>query len=107
MPAYLIVSYDVTDAARYAAYVAGIAPLLERHDAELLVVDYDAQPLEGERRSLHAVLRFASERAARGFYYDPAFEPAKAIRREACENLSIVLAQPRASDPADDLSSPT
>ncbi|HSG65519.1 MAG TPA: DUF1330 domain-containing protein [Gammaproteobacteria bacterium] len=106
MPAYLIVSYDITDAARYADYVAELRPLLERRGAEVLVIDPDAQAFEGERRSLHAVLRFASEQAARAFYFDPAFEPAKVIRRESCENLSVVLAQPRADDPASILRSP-
>lgn len=94
MAIYLIASYDIHDPGRYEEYVAALVPLLEKHGAEILVADSNAKPIEGERRSLYAVLRFDSEEAALGFYDDPAFEAIKKIRFASCRNHNIVLARP-------------
>ena len=47
MAAYVIASYDIADAEAYRGYVPGVAPLLAKHGAEILVADYDAKGLEG------------------------------------------------------------
>jgi len=92
MPAYVIVSYDIVDPAAYEAYVPGVLPLLAKHGAEVLVAEYDATALEGDRRGVHVVLRFPSVEAARAWYDDPAYEPVKKIRLGSCAHGSVVLA---------------
>jgi len=91
--AYIIASYDITHAKGYEGYVPGVVPLLQKHGAEILVAEYDAQPLEGEKRSVYVVLRFPSEEAARGWYTDPDYEPVKKLRLDSCDNSNLVLAK--------------
>ena len=93
MAAYIIASYDIDDPEGYRGYVPGVAPLLAKHDAEVLVADYDAKGLEGEKRGVYVVLRFESDEAALAWYNDPAYQPVKKIRVDSSENGSLVLAQ--------------
>jgi len=93
MAAYVIASYDITDPKGYEPYVPGVVPLLAKHGAEILVADYDLKALEGERRSVIVVLRFASEEAALAWYNDPAYAPVRKIRLDASRNGSLVLAK--------------
>ena len=53
----------------------GVLALLQKHGAEIVVADFDVRSLEGDRRSVYVVLKFASEKAALGWYNDPAYEP--------------------------------
>ncbi len=93
MTAYIIASYDIVDPEAYEGYVPGAVPLLLKHGAEILVAEYDAQPLEGEKRNVYVALKFQSEEAARGWYTDPAYEPVKKIRLDSCDNSNAVLAK--------------
>lgn len=91
MTAYIIASYDIVDPESYGGYVPGVIPLLQKHGAEVLVADYDAQALEGEKRSAYVVLRFASEEAALHWYNDPAYEPVRKVRLGSCANGNLAL----------------
>ena len=93
MSAYIIAVYDILDAKHYSSYVPAVVPLLKKHGADILVAEYDARPLEGERRSVYVVLRFESEEAALGWYHDPAYESVKKIRLDSCDNNNLVLAK--------------
>ena len=93
MAAYMIASYDIVDAKAYDGYVPAVVPLLAKHGAEILVADFDAKPIEGEKRSVYVVLRFDSEKAALDWFRDPAYEPVRKIRLGSCGNNNIVLAK--------------
>lgn len=93
MSVYVIGSYDIVDEDTYRDYVPGVVPLLAQHSAEILVADFSAQALEGEKRSVYVVLRFASEEAALAWYHDPAYAPVKKIRLDSCANGNIALAK--------------
>lgn len=93
LSAYIIVSYDINDPEAYAPYVPGVIPLLQKHGAEILVADFDAQPLEGGKRSAYVVLRFESEATALAWVNDPEYAPVKKIRLESCGNTNLVLAR--------------
>lgn len=93
MSAYIIVSYDIVDPEGYEGYVPGVVPLLEKHGAEIVVAEFDAKPLEGDKRGVYVVLRFESEEAALGWYHDPAYEPVRKIRLTSCDNNNMVLAR--------------
>ena len=67
--------------------------MLRKHGAEILVAEYDAQVLEGDKGSTYVVLRFESEAAALAFYTDPAYEPVKKIRLSSSNNGRVVLAR--------------
>ena len=93
MSAYVIGSYDIVDTKAYEGYVPGVVPLLAKHGAEILVADYEANVLEGEKRHVYVVLRFDSEAAALAWYNDPAYAQVKKIRLGSCTNANVVLAK--------------
>ena len=39
--AYFIATYDITDPKGYEPYVPGVIPLLQKHNCEILVADYE------------------------------------------------------------------
>lgn len=94
MSAYIIATYDIVDPEGYSGYVPGVAPILQKHGAEILVADFDAHPLEGEKRGAYVVLRFESKEAALDWYNDPAYEPVRKIRMESCDNNNVAVAKP-------------
>jgi uncharacterized protein (DUF1330 family) len=92
MAAYVIVSYDIVDNEGFSAYVPAVTPLLQKHGAEVLVASFDVDCREGEKRGAYVVLKFDSEEAARRWYEDPDYEPAKKIRLDTCTNNNLVIA---------------
>jgi len=91
--AYVLGSYDIVDPDGYEGYVPGVLPLLEKHGAEVLVAEFDARALEGQKRSVYCVLRFESEEAALRWYEDPAYEPIRQLRVGSSSNGSMMLAR--------------
>lgn len=90
---YFVVSYDIADEAGYADYVPAAVPTIMGHGGEVVVADYEAREVEGEKRGVTVVLKFPSEEAAMNWYNDPSYEPAKQIRLRTTENGTAVLAQ--------------
>lgn len=93
MAVYLIVSYDIEDSQGYERYVPGVIPLLQKHNAEILVADYEEKTIEGQGRGVNVVLRFESEEAAMNWYNDPDYGPVKQIRLDSTSNGTTVLAK--------------
>lgn len=93
MAAYIIVSYDIDDQQAYEPYVPGVVQTLQKHNAEILVADYEAQSIEGQARGVNVVLRFESEEAAMNWYNDPEYGPVKQIRLASTSNATAVLAK--------------
>ncbi|MCB1043661.1 MAG: DUF1330 domain-containing protein [Acidobacteria bacterium] len=93
MAVYVIASYDITDAEAYAGYVPAVMPLISKYNAEVIVADYDAQPLEGQKRGVYVVLKFASEEDALAWYRDPEYEKPKHLRMSASANTNLVIAK--------------
>ena len=93
MSVYFILSYDIENPQDYEGYVPGVIPLLMKHNAEILVADYEAQSIEGEARGVNVVLRFESEEAAMNMYNDPAYQPLKKLRLDSTRNGTSLLAK--------------
>lgn len=93
MSAYIIAIYDVTDQENYAKYLSGVGEVVEKHNGDLIVADFEPRHLEGEKRDVYVVLRFENEEAAMGWYEDPAYKPLRDIRLAATGNVSTVLAK--------------
>jgi uncharacterized protein (DUF1330 family) len=91
MPAYVIVSYDLTDEKGYQDYVAGVMPILQKYGAEVLVAGAPSETPEGPALARHVVLRFAVVKAARGFYNDPGYVPVRQLRWNATKNGSLAI----------------
>lgn len=93
MSAYIIATYDITDPVGYEPYVPAVIPLLQKHNAEILVADYEARGLEGEVRGVNVVLRFESEEAALAWYNDPDYESVKKTRVDSTSHGTVTLAK--------------
>ena len=93
MSVYIIASYDITNPAGYEPYVPGVIPLLQKHNAQILVADYAPQTLEGEARGVNIVLRFESEAAALAWYNDPDYDSVKKVRLDSSSQGTLTLAR--------------
>ena len=93
MSVYVIAIYDIKDQESYRKYLHAVGGVVEKHNGDLMVADFDARHLEGDKRDVYVVLRFDSEEAAMGWYDDPAYKPLRDIRLSATENVSTVLAK--------------
>lgn len=93
MSAYYSLTQTVTDPRKYAQeYIAKIIPFLAKHEAEVLVSDLEAEPLQGDPAKGVVVLRFSSEQAVRNFIDDPDYQPIKKIRMDLTTNANAVMA---------------
>ena len=91
MAAYVIVTYDIADPKGFEPYIPGVMPLLQKHGAEVLVADREAQALEGKASGVTVILKFSSQEAALAFYNDPAYQPVKKIRLDTTKNGTALL----------------
>ena len=91
MSAYLIASYDITDASEHDRYALAADSILQKHGGELLVVDDAATAIEGKSQMINVLIKFDSEADALSFYQDPDYLAIKDIRLKATTNSSVVL----------------
>jgi uncharacterized protein (DUF1330 family) len=93
MSAYYILTQTVTNPQKYSQeYVAKVMPFLAKHEAEVIVVELEATPLQGDPAKGVVVLRFPSEQAIRNFVDDPDYQPIKKIRIDLTTNANAVMA---------------
>ena len=93
MVAYFILTQTITDAEKYQKeYIPGVLPFLAKYQAEVLVADFNATPLQGEPAQGVVVLKFPSEQAIQDFLDDPAYKPVKDIRLAITTHASAVMA---------------
>jgi uncharacterized protein (DUF1330 family) len=93
MSVYYIGSYDIVDPAVFAQYPSAVMALLPKHGGEVLASDVDALLVEGEARTMDAIIRFPSKEAALALYHDPEYPEAKRIRQASTTNISMVLVE--------------
>ena len=93
MPAYLIVNYTVTDAAKYGDYQKGAGPALGiGSDCELLVFDTQSERVEGDTAGHQTVvLKFESKEKAREIYESGAYQAVVGTRLQATTGHFAVL----------------
>ena len=89
---YDIGTYDIDDPVAFARYGPIVMSLLPKYGGELLASDTAAFVVEGNARSMNAIIRFPSREAALGLYNDPAYQEAKQIRHRSTSNCTMVLA---------------
>ena len=91
MSVYFIHIGDVKDSELLAEYTDGARPVLRDHPHELVVVDTEAQTLEGEPPGSRVViLKFESEQACRDFYDSPGYQAVIGKRLEAVEGFDVL-----------------
>ncbi len=93
MAAYYILTHTITDIDRYLEeYIPQVFPFITKHDGEVVVGCFDAEPLQGNPEKGVVVIRFPSEQAVRDFMNDPEYQPVKEVRLALTTNANAVLA---------------
>ncbi|MCZ6764423.1 MAG: DUF1330 domain-containing protein [Alphaproteobacteria bacterium] len=93
MSAYFILTQTVTDTEKFRQdYIPKVRPFLAKYNAEVVVAELEAEPLEGDPAKGVTVVRFPSEQAIRDFLDDPDYQAVKAIRMALTTNASAVMA---------------
>ena len=86
MPAYLIGTMTVKDAALWALYVEGVAKSLAPFDAEVVFRGQRAAALAGEQsRELAVVIRFADQAALQAWFHSEAYQELIPLRDRAAD----------------------
>ena len=93
MSAYYILTQTVTGPQKYGLeYVAKVMPFLAKYEAEVIVADLEAKPLQGDPAKGVVVLRFPSEQAIQNFVNDPDYQPIRKVRMSLTKNANAVMA---------------
>ena len=92
--AYVIVDMKITDAERYAQYMAEAPAAVAAFGGEYLVRGGRFEVLEGAWRPARlAVLRFPSLEQAQAFYADQSYRAARAKRIGATEFFDMIVVE--------------
>jgi uncharacterized protein (DUF1330 family) len=92
-PAYMVIRIDVHDPAAMAPYAAGTMPLLEQHDARVVVATNTIKLEDGAwPRGRVVVIEFPSLAKAKAFWNSAEYAPLKTMR-EATSDADILLVE--------------
>ena len=97
MAVYYIGSYDIDSVPEFRHYGPRVAALLPKYGGQVLASDTEAYVVEGQGRTMNAIIRFPSKEAALGLYNDPEYQEAKRIRQGSTSNCTMVLVEELAS----------
>ena len=93
MATYLVVNYRITNAEGMAKYREAVIPQLIEAGCELLVVNDDAEVIEGSPAPTVIVLKFESVEAAKAWYNSPEYQAIKPLRLNATTDSWIALSE--------------
>jgi uncharacterized protein (DUF1330 family) len=93
MAAYYIGSYDIIDPDEFQKYPPLVLALLPKYGGEVLASDTEGLLVEGTARTMNAIIRFPSTKAALDLYNDPDYQAAKRIRQSSTKNVSMVVVE--------------
>jgi uncharacterized protein (DUF1330 family) len=92
MAVYYIGSYDILKMEEFQNYPPKVLALIPKYGGEVLASDIKAVSLEGEAKTLNAIIKFPSMEAALSCYNDPEYqEKIKPIRINSTTNCTMVL----------------
>ena len=93
MSAYYILTHTITDTERYQKeYIPGVMPFLAKYKGEVVVAEFETEPLQGDPPKGAVVIRFPSEQAIRAFMDDPEYKPLKDLRISITTAANAVMA---------------
>jgi uncharacterized protein (DUF1330 family) len=90
MAGYFMANYTITNQDGYQQYIAAVGPILQAHNAEILVVDRDSMPLEGSAGKVTVVLRFATKDAAQAWYESPEYQSIIHLRTDNTQGVAVI-----------------
>lgn len=93
MAAYLVANFTLTNPSGYRSYVPAVLPTLEAHGAEVLVADYESEPLEGKPGSVTVVIKFESPEALSAWYRSPEYQRIVHLRTDNSEGIVVAASE--------------
>ena len=75
---------------QYKKYLAAVGPVLQAHDAEILVADRDSALLEGSSGQVTVVLRFATKAAASAWYESSEYQAIRHLRTDNTRGIGVI-----------------
>ncbi len=93
MATYLVVNYRITDGEGMAKYREAVIPQLTETGCEFLVINDDAEVIEGSPAPTVIVLKFESVEAAKAWYNSPEYQAIKPLRLNATTDSWIALSE--------------
>jgi uncharacterized protein (DUF1330 family) len=90
VPAYVIVSVDITDPEGYQAYLPGAGAAVQAHGGQLLSADPETAVLEGTAGHMTVVLEFADKAAAEAWYSSPEYQDVVHLRHQSAEGTAVI-----------------
>jgi uncharacterized protein (DUF1330 family) len=91
MKVYVVNSYDIHDFDTYKEYPPQVRPLLIKYGAKVLAMETNPRALEGEAKTMNAIIEFPSEEAVNDFYNDPAYQAFIDLRHRSAANCTMVV----------------
>jgi len=91
MSAYVVANYTVTNPEAFEPYVPAVLPTIAAGGGEVVVADFESDPVEGNPGHVTVVLKFESKDAINAWYTSDEYEAVKGLRTDNSEG-SITVA---------------
>ena len=95
MTVFLINSYDINDPETFKEYPLEVAKILPKYGGKVLASDTHGQAIEGNIRTMNAIIEFPTEQAMKNCYNDPQYQQIKKIRYKSTSNCTMILVNKR------------
>ncbi len=91
MPAYVVANYKVTNPEAFEPYVPAVVPVITGAGGEIVVADFESDPVEGNPGHVTVVLKFESKDAINAWYTSDEYEAVKGLRTDNSEGQVTVV----------------
>lgn len=91
MAVYLINSYNIHNMDDFKAYPPQVSVILKKYGAEVLASDIAATSLEGQAKTMNAIIKFPSHQAVLDCYNDPEYQAIRPIRLATTSDCTMVI----------------
>jgi uncharacterized protein (DUF1330 family) len=92
---YLVNSYDIIDDDVFKNYPPVVAKLFAKYGAKVLAMETNPKTLEGEPKTMNAIIEFPSEEVIFEMYNDPEYQAVIHFRHESTSDARMVILKPR------------
>ena len=90
VPAYVVVSVDITDPEGYQSYLPGAGAAVQAHGGRLLAADPDTAVIEGSAGQMTVILEFPEKAAAEAWYSSPEYQGVVHLRHQSAEGTAVI-----------------
>jgi uncharacterized protein (DUF1330 family) len=90
MPAYVVVSLEITNPEGYQAYLPGAGAAVQAHGGQLLAADPGTAVLEGPAGKMTVLIQFPDKAAAEGWYRSSEYQGVVHLRHESAEGTMVI-----------------